>query len=129
MPMLYLKKLSMGLVAVVCMALFPLLLSAQNGMSNENNMGNKLSATGCLQRGESGHGYYLKGEDGKVYELWGYNNLSEHVNHKVTVTGMEEKMPASQEKMREATEQKEAGGEPQMDLKVTHLKMVSESCQ
>jgi len=127
------KKLSRLLFPVVLIALFPLLLSAQDAMSKQDQMGNqmadKMSATGCLMRGTHADGYYLKGDDGKTYELWGYKGLSDHVGHKVTVTGMEQKMPESQEKMKEETEKTEAAGEPQMDLRVMHVKMVSESCQ
>lgn len=125
--MSHLKKLTLGLVPVIVVALFPLLLSAQDNMGN--NMGNKMSATGCLMKGTSADGYYLKGDDGKTYELWGYKGLSEHVNHKVTVTGMEQKMSPAMEKEKSSSEMSEAGGREQMDLKVTHLKMISESCQ
>jgi hypothetical protein len=127
------KKLSLGLIPVLLAALFPLVLSAQDSMTKQDQMGNqmadKMSATGCLMKGTSPDGYYLKGDDGKTYELWGYKGLSEHVNHKVTVTGMEEKMSGTMEKEREANEKAEAGGGPQMDLRVMHVKMVSESCQ
>jgi len=118
-----LKKFSLFLIPAVCITFFPLFLTAQD------TMGHSMSATGCLKKGTSPDGYYLKGENGTTYELWGYKNLGEHVDHKVTVTGMEQKMPEAQEKMKEMTEKQEAGGEPQMDLKVTHLKMVSEHCE
>ncbi len=121
--MTHLKKLTLCLVPAVLFALFPLALSAQD------NMGNKMSATGCLMKGTSPDGYYLKGDDGKTYELWGYKNLGEHVNHKITVTGMQQKMPDAMEKQKEMSEQKEAAGGPQMDLKVSHVKMISENCQ
>jgi hypothetical protein len=127
------KKLTLLWVPVVLVALFPAVLSAQDAMSKQGQMGNQManemSATGCLMKGTHSDGYYLKGDDGKTYELWGDKSLSQHVNHKVTVTGMEQRMPESQEKMRETNEQTEAAGQPQMDLRVTHLKMVSESCQ
>ena len=128
-----LKKLSLCLVPVVFIALFPLLLSAQYDSGKQDTMGNEMakhmSVTGCLKKGTSADGYFLKGDDGKTYELWGYKDLGKHVDHKVTVTGMEQKMPESQEKMKDDREQQEAGGQPQMDMKVMHLKMVSEHCQ
>ncbi len=120
------KKLFVFLAPLVLFGLFPVLLSAQDNMGMS---GGKMSATGCLMKGTSSDGYYLKGDDGKTYELWGYKNLSEHVNHKVTVTGMQQSMSSAMEKQKETTEKTEAAGQPQMDLKVTHLKMVSESCQ
>jgi hypothetical protein len=120
------KRLSLYLVPLVLFAVFPLLLSAQDNMGN--NMGGKMSATGCLKQGSDTGGYYLMGDDGKMYELWG-KGLSAHVNHKVTVTGMEEKMPDAQEQKRSAMEKQEGGGATAVDLKVTHIKMISESCQ
>ena len=123
------KKLTLCLVPSILFLLLPVALSAQDSMSKQDNMANKMSATGCLKQGNSPDGYYLKGDDGKTYELWGYKSLSEHVNHKVTVTGMEKKMPESMEKKKETNEMSEAGGQPQMDLKVSSLKMVSENCQ
>lgn len=127
------KKLSLGLIPVLFVALFPLVLSAQDAMGKQDQMGNQManemSATGCLMQGTRPDGYYLKGDDGKTYELWGFRGLSDHVNHKVTVTGMEQKMPDSMEKQREAAEKTEAGTGPQMDMKVMHVKMISENCQ
>jgi len=128
-----LKKLALCLVPMVIFALAPSLLSAQDTMAKQDNMGKsskmaKTSATGCLMQGTNPDGYYLKGDDGKTYELWGSKTLKAHVNHKVTVSGMEEKMPAAKEKAKESTEKSEAGGQPQTDLKVTNVKMVSDSC-
>jgi hypothetical protein len=122
-----LKKLTLCMVATVFVALFPLVVSAQDNMGDQ--MGHKMSATGCLMKGTSPDGYYLKGDDGKTYELWGYKGFSDHVNHKVTVSGMQKNMPDSMEKTKETNEKSEAAGQPQMDLKVSSLKMVSESCQ
>jgi hypothetical protein len=121
--MMNLKKLTLWLVPAMFIALFPLVMTAQD------NMGKQMSATGCLMKGTSAHGYYLKGDDGKTYELWGYKGLSEHVNHKVTVMGMQQKMPEAMEKEKSSNEMTEAAGQPQMDMKVSGMKMVSESCK
>jgi len=128
--MSHLKKLALGLGTAIFLTMFTLALNAQSTMAKQDNtaMGKKMSATGCLNKGTSADGYYLKGDDGKTYELWGDKYLSKHVGHKVTVTGEEEKMPESMEKNKETTEKTEAAGQPQMDLKVSHVKMVSESC-
>lgn len=120
------KKLCLFLAPLVLFGLFPVLVSAQDNMGMSAG---KMSATGCLMKGTTPDGYYLKGDDGKTYELWGYKNMGDHVNHKVTVTGMQQNMPSAMEKQKEDTEKTEAAGQPQMDLKVTHVKMVSESCQ
>ena len=128
-----LKKMAALLAPLVMFGLLPVLLSAQDSMSKQDSMDKggkmaKMSATGCLMQGTSPDGYYLKGDDGKTYELWGNKTLSAHVNHKVTVSGMEEKMPEAKEQAKETKEKSEAGGQPQTDLKVTHVKMVSKSC-
>ena len=120
--MSFLKKLFLCLLPMVCLTLFPVFLSAQN------SMGKTVSATGCLKQGTDRGGYYLMGENGTMYELWGHN-LAQHVDHKVTVTGTEEQMPQSVEQKRESDETSESGGAPHVDLRVSNVKMVSESCQ
>jgi hypothetical protein len=119
-----LKRLVLCLVPVVLFSLFPLLLSAQDNMSNSQNM----SVTGCLKQGTDTGGYYIMGDDGKMYELWG-KGLSAHVNHKVTVMGMQTTMTPTQEQKREATEKQEAGTASVVDMKVSSVKMLSENCQ
>jgi hypothetical protein len=123
-----LKKLALCVAPAILMTWFAVALSAQDNMAKQDNMGKNMSVTGCLKQGSDTGGYYLVGEDGKMYELWG-KGLSAHVNHKVTVTGMEEKVPESQEKKREMAEKQEAGTGTAMDMRVSHVKMVSENCQ
>jgi hypothetical protein len=120
------KKAVLCLLPVVIFSLFPALVGAQDnmGMSGKQSM----SVTGCLKQGSDAGGYYMMEDDGKMYELWG-KNLSAHVNHKVTVTGTETKLTAAQEKKKEEMEKQEAGGATAVDMKVTSLKMISESCQ
>jgi hypothetical protein len=120
------KRFSLFLAPVVFFALLPIVASAQDNMG----MGSKqsMSVTGCLKQGSDMHGYYLMGQDGKMYELWG-KGLGEHVGHTVTVTGMEEKMSASEEAKKETSEKTEAGGASVMDMKVSSVKMVSTSCK
>jgi hypothetical protein len=110
--------------AFLCLAplaiamVFPMFLSAQD----------QTSVTGCLKQGTDKGGYYIMSNDGKMYELWG-KNLGEHVNHTVTVTGMQAKLSPAMEQKKEASEKSEAGSANVMDLKVSSLKMVSETCQ
>ena len=121
-----LRKSFLWFVPIAFFCLFPILLTAQDnmGMSNQQSM----SATGCLKHGTDNGGYYLMGDDGKMYELWG-KGLSAHVGHKVTVTGTQATMTPGQEQKKETMEKSEAGGATVVDLKVRSLKMVSESCQ
>jgi hypothetical protein len=98
----------------------------QNGSSM--NSGHDMSATGCLQKGQENGGYYLTDENGKTWELMG-SGLSAHVGHKVMVTGHEMEGSKSHESKVESAEKAEYGSNQHADLKVTNVKMVSESCQ
>ena len=89
------------------------------------------TVTGCLQKGDEKGEFSITGEDGKTWGLRSSSvKLEEHVGHKVTVTGTaagESKAEAKKEKKEGQVEnagQKEEYG----DLRVTQLKMVSDSC-
>lgn len=116
-------RLVLFLVPVALFSLLPALSSAQE-MGSKKNM----TVTGCLKQGTDTGGYYIMGENGKMYELFG-RGLAAHVNHKVAVSGMETTMSPAMEKKREADEKQEAGSGTPIDMKVTHVKMISESCQ
>jgi hypothetical protein len=98
-----------------------------NASAQEKASG-KTTVTGCLQKGDEAGEYSITGEDGKMYGLRSQTvKLSQHVGHKVTITGTlrtestEEKGEAEEHEKKEAAE---AG-----DIKVTDLKMVSDKCQ
>ncbi len=114
-----LKKLVLFLAPLVVLAVFSSVAMAQDG---------QITATGCVKAGAGGEGYYLMGQDGKMYELWG-KGVGEHLNHTVMVTGTQAKLSHAQEEKKEVSEKKEAGNATYIDLKVSDLKMVSESCQ
>ena len=94
------EEVSLFLAPLVLFTILPGLLSAQD------DAGSKMSATGCVKQGTGGEGYYLMGQDGKMYELWG-KGLGEHVGHTVTVTGTQAKMTSAQEA--EERSQREVG--------------------
>ena len=121
------KKIGLCLAPLALFILLPVLLSAQDNMSN---MGGKqsMSVTGCLKQGSDTGGYYLMSQDGKMYELMG-KGLGEHVGHTITATGMQVTLPHSQEMKKESTEKTEAGSASVVDMKVSSVKMVSSSCQ
>ena len=112
------KKLSLCLAPLVFLMVFPMLMRAQD----------QTSVTGCLKQGTDANGYYIMGQDGKMYELMG-KNLGEHVNHTVTVTGTPAKMSPAMEEKKETAEKTEAGSATVTDLKVSNVKMVSDTCQ
>jgi hypothetical protein len=90
------------------------------------------TVTGCLQKGHEPGELSITGEDGKTWEISSKTvKLDEHVGHQVTVTGSAERESKAQEKAEgkkegqiENAAEKEAYG----DLRVTDLKMVSETC-
>jgi hypothetical protein len=96
--------------------------------SAQEKAGSK-TVTGCLQKGDEAGEYSITGEDGKTYGLRSKTvKLSQHLGHKVTVTGTfraesgeKEKGEAEEHEKKESTE---AG-----DIRVTDLKMVSDKCQ
>ena len=78
--------------------------------------GQTMTVTGCVkQEPKEKNEYLITGEDGKT---WGLKSrtvkLSEHLNHKITVTG----------KVTKGGHESEAG-----DLDISNLQMVSQSCQ
>jgi hypothetical protein len=88
--------------------------------------------TGCLQKGTEAAVFSITAEDGKAWDLSSTTvKLDEHVGHQVTVTGSVHHESKAQEKAEEKKEgqmEKAAGKEEYGDLRVTNLKMVSETC-
>jgi hypothetical protein len=97
--------------------------------AQEKSATGKTSVTGCLQKGDEPGEYSITGENGKTYGLRSKAvNLSQHLGHKVTITGTLRPESAEKEKgeaeEHEKKETAEAG-----DIRVTGLKMVSEQCK
>jgi hypothetical protein len=90
------------------------------------------TVTGCLQKGHEAGEFAITGEDGKAWELSSTKvKLDEHVGHQVTITGSvhhESKAEEKAEEKKEGTMEKAAGKEEYGHLRVTDLKMVSETC-
>jgi hypothetical protein len=117
------RLLALFACAVVLIA-YVILVAAQ-----EKSAGGKTTVTGCLQKGDEPGEYSITGEDGKTYGLRSKAvNLSEHLGHKVTVTGT--LRPESSEKEKgEASEHGKKEAAEAGDIRVTNLKMVSDKCQ
>ena len=120
-----LKRVFLCLAPLVLLSLLPVLMSAQDNMGGGKEA---MSVTGCLKQGSDTGGYYMMGQDGKMYELMGAG-LAAHVNHTVTVTGKQVTLSHAQEEKKEASEKAEAGSSSYVDMKVSSVKMVSETCQ
>jgi len=90
------------------------------------------TVTGCLQKGPEAGEFSITGEDGKTWELNSKSvKLDEHVGHQVAVTGSahhESKAKEKAEEKKEGEMEKAAGKEEYGNLRVTNLKMVSETC-
>jgi hypothetical protein len=88
-----------------------------NSKADEVSIGQDMTVTGCLTKDQKEKNEFLiTGEDGRTWGLKSSSlKLSDHLNHKVTVTGKVTK---------KEHEQKEAG-----DLKVSNLTMISTNCQ
>ena len=121
------KKMSLCLASLLFLVVFPALLSAQDSMGM-GGAKQAMSVTGCLKQGSDANGFYIMGQDGKMYELMG-KGLSAHLNHTVTVTGTQVTLTHAQEEKKEASEKTEAGTSSYVDMKVSDVKMVSTSCQ
>jgi Protein of unknown function (DUF5818) len=126
-----LARLSVWMVPIILVGLCPAWLSAQAGDEKADKMApTSKSVTGCLQKGAETGGFTLTGEDGKVWELQSKKvQLAEHVGHTVTVTGSAVNKTKAEEAKIEANEKKEAGEKEHGDLRVSSLKMVSDSCK
>ncbi len=99
------------------------------GFAQEKSAGGKTTVTGCLQKGDEPGEYSITGEDGKTYGLRSKAvNLSQHLGHKVTVTGTLKPESAEKEKG-EAEEHEKKQAMEAGDIRVTDLKMVSDSCK
>jgi hypothetical protein len=125
---------------------FPLLVSvvalAQDTMSQDTTKtaahktaSHTKTVTGCLQKGDEPGEFSITGKDGKT---WGLRSttvkLDQHVGHEVTVTGSPHRESKAEQKAEKTEENKEgqmekaSGKEEYRDLRVTSLKMVSETC-
>ena len=99
------------------------------GFAQAKSAGPKTTVTGCLQKSDEPDEFSITGEDGKTYGLRSSTvDLSKHLGHKVTVTGsLKAELYEKEKGEREEHEKKEAAEAG--DIRVTNLKMVSDSCK
>ena len=130
------SKLSFWLVAALFINLCPVTLQAQETAAPVKTTAKPITVTGCLQKGDSADEFSITDENGKTWEVRSRTvKLAEHVGHTVTITGVrhhETKAEEAKEEKTETTEtkeSKEAEAKEAGDLRVTGLKMVSDSCK
>ncbi len=102
-------------------------IAAQDKDKDEQQAGKNVTVTGCLAKGESPNEFHLTAENGKTYDVRSDStNLSEHVGHKVKVTGVNMKESAAEEKHEkgERSEAPEAG-----NLRVSKVEHLSDTCK
>jgi hypothetical protein len=94
----------------------------------ESSASKIMAVTGCLQNSDKPNQFAITGEDGKAWELRSTTvKLAVHVGHQVTVTGSAVRETKAEEK-KEGQVEKAAGKQELGELRVTSLKMVSQSC-
>ena len=120
------------LVRLFILLAFALALSAYvtpTASAQEKTAGGKTTVTGCLQKGDEPGEYSITGEDGKTYGLRSKAvNLSQHLGHKVTIIGTLRPESAEKEKGKAEEHEKKEAAEAG-DIRVTDLKMVSDTCK
>jgi hypothetical protein len=90
--------------------------------------------TGCLAKGDSAKEFMLTGDDGSTWEVKSSKvALAEHVGHTVTATGVVSNATAHNLKEDAKDAAKDSGMKKSNaehgHLKVTDVKMVSDSCK
>ena len=127
--MLLTMKRNFILILLACFALTTGVCALVANIQKDGKEGGSKTVTGCLQKGDEADEFSLTGDDGKLYDLRSSSvKLSEHVGHKVTVSGSF-KPEGGEKDEDEAKENKEGGKKEAGDINVTKLKMVSESCK
>jgi hypothetical protein len=112
-------KFAIGAVALAAMSLTatPIVTHAQDNADDSTQM-----VTGCLKMG-SGDTFSMTDEQGKMWVLHSKNvQLGPHVGHTVTITGTIPQKSKDQNNT-------DGNTSPQNNLRVTNLKMVSETCE
>ena len=116
------------MACLVLALLVSLTVLAQDTTKPSDDQSKTKAVTGCLQKGDQADLFSITGEDGKSWDLRSSTvKLADHVGHQVTVTGSPTREAKAEEKKEGQVEnaaQKEGLGE----LRVTDLKMVSQSC-
>jgi hypothetical protein len=131
---LKISSLLMGLMLVVFAATWTM---AQDSSNDTKSKANTRTITGCLSKGDnspSSNEYLLTGSDGSTWEVRSDAvPLADHVGHTVSATGVVKNSTAHNLK----EDAKDAAADAHMKkdntehghMTITHVKMVSDSCQ
>jgi hypothetical protein len=121
------------LTGLVCLAQEPANQdNAKQAAAQEKQAMPSRIVTGCLQKGLHAAEFSITGEDGKTWDVSSDTvKFDEHVGHQVALTGSarrDPKGPAKAEQKKEGQMEKAADKEGYGDLRVTGLRMISETC-
>ena len=118
--------------SVLCLGLVA--FAAFSGPAQAKSKSDIRTITGCLSKGDSANEFLLTGSDGSTWEVRSSKvSLGHHVGHTVTATGVVSN--AAMHNMKEDTKDmaKDSGMKKSNaehgHMKVTDVKMVSESCK
>lgn len=130
-------KVSYTLILILFVSLCPFVMQGQeNAAQDQKDKKEETPAvkplqnvTGCIRKGDETGVVFITGEDGKTWELRSSSiKLNRHIGHKVTVTGSTTRESKAEGKREEKVE-KAAGKEDYGDLRVTSLKLISQTCK
>ena len=123
------KLVQLLVLFVIALALGVFVVPRATAQEKQKSADGKTTVTGCLQKGDEAGEYSITGEDGKTYGLRSKSvKLSDHVGHKVTITGTLKPESAEKEKGEAAEHEKHEAAEAG-DIRVSDVKMVSDKCQ
>ena len=114
--------------------LFCLILAAVSTSALAKSKSDVRDVTGCLSKSDGGNEFLLTGNDGSTWEVRSSRvALADHVGHTVTATGIvsNAKMHNMKEDAKDAANDSgmKKGNSEHGHMKITELKMVSDSCQ
>jgi hypothetical protein len=122
---------------VLCTAVLALCASwvfAQDTSSQSNSKSDVRTITGCLSKGDSANEFLLTANDGSTWEVRSSRvALADHVGHTIAATGVVSNAKAHNLKEDAKQAATDTGATKQHaehgHLKITDVKMVSDSCQ
>ena len=132
------KVNSLASVVLVLVALLFVTPSSagQNAAAQKNQPGGgfatppiQIRVMGCLKRNAENGGYYLKDQNGHIWELVSSKvDLAGQVNHSVAINGKPAALSNPPEMQQESGQETQTGGNHSTELRVLTLQMLSPSC-
>lgn len=125
-------KIATGMIALCMFAGAAVMATAEEPTKTTHKKTRTL--TGCLQKGEEANEFNFAAKGGGTWEIKSDSvDLGKHVGHEVKITGVVSNAMAHGMKEDAKAEMKEHGMDEHTaergHMTVTHLKMVSDTCQ